>query len=86
MSNGDDVARADLGKIAWNAWATDHPDQSVDFSGVEVKGVVETACGGLRQYGVTVALLAYLQSIASLLLLFLVGLGVRNRFRIGSSN
>jgi hypothetical protein len=37
MSNGDDVARADLGKIAWNAWATDHPDQSVDFSGVEPK-------------------------------------------------
>lgn len=40
-----------------------------------LKGVVETACGGLRQYGVTVALLAYLQSIASLFCSFSSGWG-----------
>jgi len=37
-------------------------------------------------YGLATYLLAYMQSGVSLVLVFLIGLGLRNRFRMGSSN
>ena len=42
-------------------------------------------CGEKCQFGSGAALLAYIQSAASLALLFLLGLGLRNRFKIGST-
>jgi hypothetical protein len=44
----------------------------------------ETLCPNCM-FGPGAALLAYVQSAASLILLFLLGLGLRNRFRIGST-
>ena len=39
MANQEDIARAQLGKDVWNAWAADNAGADVDFSQVELREI-----------------------------------------------